>query len=306
MKTKKSTLYTIIALLVIFVPLTSYGIYQKITSKVENITKENPNHDFYYQGRLYFYDEQGNFLGNYTCGADNCGHVKTIIDDESYNLNYYADGTQEYLNYENNDYAFVSDGKNIILYSFKLKAPIITYSEVKDYHTTNNHNYLIAKKDGKWGVLNLNSLTNVIDYTFDFIGLPNKVVDGVLQTDNFIAFKDNRWYILDAEGNPKNNGVLAPIIAFNPNYILTNEKEIFDYESNKVPINVSYKDIALVDGYTVLVTNNNTVLVYSDLKGLILATTTVSDYKTINFEYADGVIIIYLDGTMGTSIDLNN
>ena len=124
--------------------------------------------------------------------------------------------------------------------------------------------------------------------------------------NNFIAFKDNRWYILDTEGKTVNNGVYDPIIAFNPNYILTSAKELFDYKSNRVTPSVTYKDIALVAGYTILVTENNTVLVYSDLKGLVLASTTISNYETINFEYTDGVIIIYLDGTMGTSIDLNN
>lgn len=305
MKTKKSTLYTIIALLIIFLPLSGYGLFKNITKKVENNIQDNPNHDFYYQGKLYFYDTKGKLLGKYTCSSSSCGRVKTTIDDSKYNLNYYAEGNKEFLEYQNDNYAFIEDGQNIILYSFNLNGPIITYSEVKDYHAKLENNYLIAKKGGKWGIIDLDSLTNVIDYTFDFIGLPNKVEEGILQTDNYIAFADNRWYILDNEGQTMNNGLVDPIVDFNTNYILTSEKEIFDYESKPIEINLSYKDIALVNGYTILVTPTNNVLVYTDLTGALITSTTVGNYTTINFEYADGSIIVYLDGTMGTSIDLN-
>ena len=193
MKTKKSTLITIIVLLVIFLPLAIYGTYASHRGEVE---VKNVNKDFYFNGFLYFYDESGKEKGRYECVSTDCGYVNTIIDDDEYNINYYEDGQEEKLAYSNNDFALIQDNAEIFVYSLKLNQRIVTFKAVKDYHAKINGEAIIAQnEEGKWGVLMLPNMTTIIPYEYDFIGLANKLVDGKLDISTLIV-KDangNQW-----------------------------------------------------------------------------------------------------------------
>ena len=62
-KIRKGTLIMLVVLLVIFLPLTVAGFYFHFAGTPEDVTKDNPNHDFHYDNQLWFYDEDNNLIG---------------------------------------------------------------------------------------------------------------------------------------------------------------------------------------------------------------------------------------------------
>ena len=308
MKTTKSTLYTIIVLLVIFAPLATYGTFMHFKHQVpkEEVVDPNPNKEFYHNGILYFYDENKELLGTYTCNGE-CGYAKSIIDEDVYGIkNYYQEGTLENIEVANKDYVFLEDAGKISLYSISINKAIIQYQSLKDYHTSLDGNLILAKKDNKWGILSLDTMQTILPFEYDFLSLPNIMKDDKLSTDELIALKDNKWYIIDKEGNTKNTGLTDTILAYNSRYILTSKNELYDYNNNSIKISFPYKTVTIVGKYLVFVTNNNVVQVYDNLDIGVIKTAIIGDYKTIEFKISDNIINVFIDGTVGTSIDLNN
>ena len=303
MKTKKSTLITIIVLLVIVLPPAVYGTYASHRGEVE---EKNVNKDFYFNGYLYFYDESGKEKGRYECVSTDCGYVETVIDDEEYNINYYKDGQDEKLAYSNDDFALIQDNKEIFIYSLKLNQKIVTFKAVKDYHTKINGDALIAQnEEGKWGVLLLSNMTTIIPYNYDFIGLVNNLVDDKLDLSTLIAKDANGWYLIDGNNVKKTTNMSEVIVNYTDKYLLTNKKELYDYTGSLLSLPVPYQDIYLVDNYVVLV-NNNVVLVYDDIRKASIGMDTIGSYENISFTVADKTLNIYLDGIIGSSIELNS
>lgn len=302
MKTNKSTLYTILALLVIFLPIAAYGTYAHIHA--ENLKKlDNPNKEFYYNGALYFYDEAGILKSKYICETSECGYAKTIIDDEEYNIDYYKDGTNENVSNDQSNYVFIKDGEKVILYSILNERVIMMYDAIKDYHTKLENNYLIVKYNGKWGAISLDSYSNVLSFEYDFVGLPNRYIDNELQTDDFIVAKDDEWFITDTNKNTKSAMLNRPIVNYNADYIITSDKKIYDYQGNSISA-LEYKDVYIAGEYIILVTNSNMVIVYENLNSNQIGYATVGTYTTLSFEVEDNLINVYADGTMATTIDL--
>lgn len=303
MKTKKSTLYTIVILLIIFLPLAVYGTYNHI--KIMKVVLDpNPNHEFLHNGSLYFYDESGELNGTYQCVSANCGYPKTIIDDEEYGINYFNTGEEETLEFVNDDFAIIEDNQEIFVYSLKLNQKLISFEALKNYHTKLANNVVFAKSNGKWGILSLDSMTAVLPYEYDFIGLPNKIIEGTLVTDTLIVLKDDNWSLIKSNGEKISSDINSPIINFSDKYILTKNNEIYDFEGNKIVVPIQYQQMYFVDKYTVFI-NNNLVIVYEDLNMPNKGTANISNYENIEFDATDGVLSIYLDGTMGATIDLN-
>ncbi len=305
MKKTKSTLYTMIGLLVILLPLTIIGTYRHIANRKVDEIVDNPNHEFYYQGRLYFYNDALELLGTYNCQSDDCGHIITNITDNNYNLDYY-EGDKEYLDFQNDNFVFIKDGYYNYLYNIKTSSVLVSYEELKDYHTDLENNLLIAKQGGKWGVISLDTMTNVLPFKYSFIGLPNKVKGGVLETKNFIIYTDNRWYIFDNEGTALSQGLLDPIKNFTSKYILTTTNKIYDYKEALIPFDTSYKQMDIIDDYFVVLLPNNVLTVYSDIAaGTVAGRAVIGEFSEIKYEILDNNLIVYGDGTMATSIALS-
>ena len=308
MKTTKSTLYTIIVLLVIFAPLATYGTYTHFKNQAPKDVEvdPNPNKEFYHNGSLYFYDENQELLGTYPCTGE-CGYAKTIIDEDEYGIkNYYQDGTLEHVESASKDYVIVEDAGNINLYSLNLAKTLVQYQALKNYNVKLKGNLILVKNNDKWGLLSLENMQLVLPLEYDYLSLPSKIENDELLTDELIAKKDNKWYIIDNTGKEKNSGLNDPIISFNSRYMLTDKNELYDYQNSKVNLDFAYKDIAIVDTYVVFVTNDNVVEVYNDINAGVMKRTIIGNYNTIDFKISDRIINVFIDGTVGTSIDLNS
>ncbi len=304
MKANKSTLYTIIVLLVITLPLAVYGTILHVQSAPTEEEKENPNHEFHYKNKLYFYKQNGELQATYNCSSESCGYVKTSIDDDEYGINYYKDGQKEELVYDQGNYVLIEDGLKIMLFDKNLAKEIVVYDKIKDYHTDLANNLLIVKSEDKWGVLAIDTLQNIIPYNYDFIGLANKVTDDVLQTNRFIVFEKTRWYLFDENGESLTQGITEPIVDYNDKYLITAQKEIYDYSSNQITPNINYDAVYIVDNYVILM-NNNLLLVFNDLNEPYIGRGTVGTYNNITFKVNENVLEVYTDGSQGTTIDLN-
>ena len=103
----------------------------------------------------------------------------------------------------------------------------------------------------------------------------------------------------------KTTNITDPIVNYTDKYLLTNKNELYDYTGSLLNIPVAYQNIYLVGNYVVLI-NNNVVLVYDDIKKPYIGMDTISNYEKINFALDDKTLNIYLDGIIGSSIELNN
>ena len=59
MENKRPVLITIVVLLFIFTPLTVLGAF---SNSNYNPLEENSNHEFYYKGKLWFYNEKNRLM----------------------------------------------------------------------------------------------------------------------------------------------------------------------------------------------------------------------------------------------------
>ena len=86
MKDKK-TLITIIVLLVILLPMGVIGTIKNFSvPNKDEVVDDNPNKNFIYKNKLYFYLD-GKLLSTYNCS--NCDIANVEIDDDVYKTNYY-------------------------------------------------------------------------------------------------------------------------------------------------------------------------------------------------------------------------
>lgn len=159
MEKNKGTLITIILLLMIFIPCTIIGM-------TKHFEEQNKNHDFHYNGSLYFYDND-NLIGTYEC--------KTNICDYAY---YNVIGTEEkkQTTLINNQYAFINDGNKIYLEDIKNGWSINEYEELKAYDIPIENNSYITKNEGLWGIISMSP--SLIPY------LANKYEDIYLKYNN--------------------------------------------------------------------------------------------------------------------------
>ena len=112
-KIRKGTLITIIVLLVIFLLLTVAGFYFHFAGTPDDVTNDNPNHEFHYNNQLWFYDEDNNLIGTYECTTSNCDYATSYINDGEYSIDSYvpSEGEDGLLmdSVINNQFVFLTD-----------------------------------------------------------------------------------------------------------------------------------------------------------------------------------------------------
>ncbi len=298
---KKTVLATIIALLIIFVPLTiaSYFLKEK-----ENPFDKNPGHDFYYKEMLWFYD--GNDLINtYHCNTTSCDYAEYVIDDED--INYYKDGNLKKSEVINNNYVFIKDGALTNLYSLDYGKVLQSYKQVKTYNTNIFDNiYILQNQDDLWGAISVSeNINSILPFEYSFVGLKDNInEDGSLNADMFIVSKNNKWYLVSKDNEKKSSEFDSKIVDFNDKLIVTkgSSYHIYNYDKNEYLIDYNISDYKLVKDY-LLIISNNMLYIYKDISNGYLKSYNVSSGK-LNTEVENNKIIIKIGENVIDTLDV--
>ena len=99
----------------------------------------------------------------------------------------------------------------------------------------------ILENDGnKWGVLSFKKMLLVCFHlNIDYIGLSNKVEEGLLKTNYYIVKKDNKWFIVDDTNTQISDSFNEPII----DYSVTSNTLVLAFKSSINIYNLSTKKI---------------------------------------------------------------
>lgn len=306
MKNKKVVLITIVILLCIFLPLTVIGF---IFKDDKNLLDENPRHDLYYKGKVWFYDENDKLLSSYECQTEVCELSVPTIDDDTYGINYYK-GTISSVPVEDNSYTFITDGAVLYLYNVKNGTTLQSYKSIKNYNTKiNNNNYILQNSDGLWGVLTVGStLSSVLPFEYDFVGLINKVDDkGILNSDKFIVLKDSKWYIVDSDNSAITGYIDDPIIDYTDEYVISKNSErirIHSYQNFEYLTNYQIKDYALEDNYIAIVIDGF-ILIYNSLNTNYIKSIPLTTSGELDLEKEDNKLIVKINNEIIETIELN-
>ena len=295
MKTNKNySLAVILFLLTIFVPFTIFGYVYKKNNKAE----ENPNHELFYNNKLWFYDNNDKLINKYDCQNSNCNLAKSNMDlDIDYNINYYKDGTEEIISTINNKYAFIQDGEYINLYDIELNKTIQTYLNIKNYNTTLTDNiFILQNKDNFWGILFVGDIVNmVIPFEYDFIGLKNDLDDNKkLKINNYIVKKENNWFLINSNNEKLTSDFETVITDYSDKYIVSNKDniEIYDYKNNKYNINNKIDKYIFESDFTGII-NDNKLFIYQNLNDNYLKEININNSDKISLKHLDNILYIY-------------
>ena len=295
MKNKKMVLYTIIFLLIIFVPLTIMGFF--VRGK-ENPLEENPNHEFFFENKLWFYDKNDELISKYECKTNKCDLAKLTIDDEEYGINYYKDGTLEKVE-NNNVYTFIADGALNYLYDVENGRALQKYLQIKNYNTkVKNDIYIIQNEDNLWGAISIGeTLSALLPFEYDFLGIVNDFSEEELNVNYFIALKNDKWFLVDKENTMISSESDDPIIDYNDKFIITKADDrikVFSYVGTEYLESYYFNDYALYDKYIGLVTND-TVYIYDDLEANYLKSIPIDTPGNLKLEPKGNQVLVKLD-----------
>ena len=298
MRNRKIVLVLIIILLIIVLPLTIIGgINNKFSLK-----GENPDHEFKYNGYLYFYDSNNNLISKYKCSNDNCGYATPIIDDDNYAIDYYKEGTLKEIGMINNNYAFIKDGDIINLVNIKSGSKLQSYKAIKNYSTNlENNSYILKNTNDLWGVLTTEGLLGMkIPFEYNFIGITkDNYQNNVLNTKVFVTLKDNMWQLVNSDKVAISNSLRYPIVAYNNNCIVTKQNNIYhiyDYEQKEYLTNIEISDYYLVGDY-IAVSNGKVLYLYKDIKDKLIKAVDISSATgKLKLQLVNKTIIVSANG----------
>ncbi len=265
MYNKKVTMWVIIVLLIFLLPITIFSSIMHF--KYVEPKEENENHELRHEGKLYFYDND-KLLGTYTCkNFDDYCNYAFMSNKSNYSLDERKVKSNSKFNLIDNRYVFIMDSKteelanaNIILYDLELNKILASYKEVKNYGIGIEGNYYILKNlENKWGVISFNNcnFNKKIDFTYDYIGLINKVNENnKISSDIFAVLNNGMWQLIDINGAIFAENIPLEIFSYNSEYIVLKDNDIMslvDYKNNKVLTDYKYinfynKFIEIIDG----------------------------------------------------------
>lgn len=264
MKDKKITLWVIIILLIVFLPMTIFSTIMHF--KNTNLPEENPEHAFKFDGKLYFYDEE-KLLGTYTCSnvLEHCDLAVSSVNATT-SLEEYEEAEKSTLPVIANRFVFLTDsskneGKNspILLYDLETNRVIGRYKSVKNYGIgIENDYYILESEDELWGVVSFeNGIVVLLPFQYDYIGLANHINSETNKIEsNLFAVKNNdNWQLMDVNGASFTDPISENLVSYNYEYIIEEENgvmKLMNYYNQTILQNYKYlhfynKYIAVID-----------------------------------------------------------
>ena len=302
MKDKK-TLGTIIVLLIIFLPLSILGSVKHFSTPKNDNIDTNVNKDFIYNNQVYFYLNDS-LLATYSCS--NCSVATNNLDDSNYHTNYYSLGGSNIAGVVNTNFGLFNESNETILYNIAGKSIVDRYQSVKNYGTSASTEFLINKKNDKWGIIYLDFSNSAISNDYDYIALPSHFNSNILDASKFIAKRGNLWYIINNDGSAAMQPVSSEITDFNDKYYVTynNGYHIFDYNGNEYLTNISKSQVYGVGKYIIILSNNNLLLIYETCNLPYRKQLVLPEFTNLYFNIKDDGIGIILDGNFYQTLDL--
>lgn len=316
---QKGTLVLIIILLVVCIGCFFYGKKLKDDNVAEELSHENTNKQFKFDGKLWFYDETGTLLGTYTCQTANCGYAKSHATDKDmeYPIEYpdYTNDTD--LPIVNDAFVFLYDSTDTtnpstILYSIKTSFAIGSFPAVSDYDVGLDHNYFIIKNtDGKYGVISLeDTISYILPVEYDFISLPNNIdSDNKIVSDSFITLKDGQWDIISSSQAVLTKNITGVITNFYGNYLITssdNTYNLYNYSGVAIFDN-SYRYLTFVDKYLLCETMDNEVYLFDMYtRAKVGESYTAKDTEKISGKVNENKVEVYISNRKVESVDINS
>ncbi len=291
MGSNKPTLYVMIVLFVTFLSLSIYGAYAMYD---ENKEITNDNKEFYFNGKLYFYQNE-ELLGTYECANDFCGYATSF--EEEYITDYFTGGTVSNLGIINSDYVFLQDGEEIFLYSISLEMKINIYEEIKFYNTYSSENYILVKSDGLWGAVSLTTLRPVISVMYEELSVLNISSYGKLSGKYLLAKLNGESFIITSEGELASQRYTGEVAFADENYIVLYDESyhIYDFEGTEYLSSYTVTQIDYSDNYYVVVWDNYAV-VYSYFSLSYIEYLNLNNNGVVTIVEENGLYTIYEDG----------
>ena len=220
----------IILLFVVLFPMGIFSVYSKIVVPKESKTLDNPNHEFFYQGKLWFYTETGTLLGTYTCETTKCGYATGSYDDAKYLIDSY-EPTDAELTLPLQSMVFLRDqneteNPTYFLYDIEkqMANKSLPFSSVKNYGIgIEDSLYIVENAEHKFGVIQVtNQMNSVIPFQYDFIGLPNnKNEEGKIISDTFIVQQGETWSLISRSNASLTTPMSGQIVSFQKENLIT-------------------------------------------------------------------------------------
>ena len=306
-KNKKVPIIVYSLLLLIVLPLTIYSIYLHNEGYgIGKVRDRNVNKLFKFEGKLYFYDE-GILVGTYTCKTTDCDYAVETIDDDNYVLDYYDDGTKDFVSgLFNNRYAFISDGGVTMLYDALDGMIVGEFNAVKNYTVgLAKQRFIVMSKDNLWGVIDLSGdFPNlIVSYQYNYIGLKKALDEDeslYLQSGRFAAYDGANWKIINDKDTILSVNITEPIRNYDTNSIITlnnNIYRVYDYNQKRI-LEKDYKFANYINNYILLVDFSNIVYLYNKSSGNIFEKGSIMDVSSLEVKGTD----IYYDGELQFSI----
>lgn len=306
MKKDKPTFVFIIILCLISIPLAVYGTIIRKTTNKQTATQNDG--DFYYKGTLNFY-ENNNLLGTYTCtiaSEDKCGYATSYNDPEDNNVDTYKNGNVKNYEILDSQYALIKDGDYNYLLAIKNHLKMATFNNVKFYNTKLKNNYvLVEDTKGKWGIMSLNPVNLILNYSYDYLGLINDY-DTSLNTDYLIAKINGTYSIINSTGSNISTSFSNPIYSYSINSKVLaikngNGYSLYTFEGNTY-LSGTYPNVALSKNYVLTIDSNKNLNIYKGGSTTAIYNTPLSTYQTIDLKEATTGVDILIDGQVFKTI----
>lgn len=307
--------------MVIIIPAAGYGTYLHLQNGSSTNDTNNPNKEFHYNNKLYFYN-YNNLIGTYPCENSICDYAYETIDDTSYALNYYDDKVIDQVKMVNNKYAFIVDTSSssdshyydtpIILYDIVNQRKIASFKAVKNYTIgIENNIYIVENTDSQWGVLSLGDTTSLlIPYSYNYIGLHNKVANNTtnLEADTFVVKDSTGWKLVNNKnGNLTTSSYTNNIYDFNNKYIICKNNDyyyLYDY-NNALVVSFGYKSLAFVGDYVAVLNSANQFYILNPQTNIDMSERyVISSLNDVKYELTSSGITITINGTLKETVKI--
>lgn len=296
MNKEKPTLITIIVALVIVLPFFVIGTY----SKLKNISfHKGDKSTLYKDGYLHFYDDDL-YIGKYQCKTDPCQYASSVLTDED--INPYK-GELEFINVFNGKYVFITDSNTTFLYDVVNGIELIKLEGIKFYNSNIDNDYVFLKNNGKWGLFSLKTTSLLINYTYDHLGLINKVEDSILKSDVFVAKTGVNNYLINKDEEILTEMFEDTIFDYTDDFIVTkgNYFNIYTYEKRQFVSDLQIENYYFLNNLTILRTNNY-LLIYEDLSDNYIDMIQIKSSDDLKIE-EDEKINIYINDEIAKTIE---